>query len=305
LLVGRGDNLSFLNPQALKLPSIEDWQYVPKRFRIVTTFAFTPHTVQQFAHRQKGELTAEDFRERLLKQIGTFGLQLAPEAQKTTRFFPLEIGDSWQAMLQDKSPFVQCVEPIVRELKASLHADIRASATEGARFRNAFDVHIVAQRKREARHEKDEKALAVIGGEIDNVDATLKKARGSAMRVTCQVDALHTLIVTGADLKRELVTTCVFDATVFINRFNESKNNKQPIAKNTSALFAVIDDVTDWLRERYLASAPQSDGFDAFFGTSAPNLLSKIVDVKRIADDAFADLSTRMHSYWFNKYFAS
>jgi hypothetical protein len=304
LLVGRGDNLSFLNPQALKLPSIEDWQYVPKRFRIVTTFAFTPHTVQQFAHSHKEELTAEHFRQRLLEQISTFGLPLAPEAQETTRFFPLEIGDSWQAMLRDATPFSQCVEPIIRDLKANLHADIRASATEGARFRNALDVHIVAQRKREARHEKDKKALAGIGLEIDNVGATLQKARDSAVRVACQQDALRTLIVTGADLKRALTSRCVFDATAVTSRFDESKNNKQPIAKNTSALFAVIDDVTDWLRKCYLASAPQGDGFDAFFGASVPNLLSKIVDVKHIADDAFADVSARMHNYWFNKYFA-
>ena len=296
LLVGRGDDLSFLNPAALKLPSIEDWQYVPKRFRIVTTYAFTPHTVRTFAESFDGALTAEHFRLRLLQQIGTFERALAPEATETARFFPLEIGDSWQAMLREDSPFRHRVEPVIQGLKASLHADIRESATEGARFRNALDVNIVTQRKREARRQEGEAALGLIADEIARTGATLQQARDNDIGAAAQLKQYDAMLAARAAVEEALEMSCIFDAADFIDRVDS-------LTKNTSAFFVLIGDVTQWLRKRYLDSAPPSVAVNAFFGTARPNLDAQLAQATRIANDEFLHLIMRMGAYKTSEYY--
>ena len=143
LLVGRGDALSFLQPHALELPGISDWQIVPGRFRVVTTYSFTAQSVRDLVRAQSQQLGADFFRHRLLDQIRSFGLTLNDEAALPSRFFPLEFGDSWaQAGLRERD-LVDQIEPVIAELKRQLHADIAASTSDIVRLRNAVDVHIV------------------------------------------------------------------------------------------------------------------------------------------------------------------
>jgi hypothetical protein len=296
LLVGRGDDLSFLNPEALTLPSIEDWQYVPNRFRIVTTYSFTPHTVQQFARNHKGKLTTEHFRARLLEQIRTFGLPLSPEAASTARFFPLEFGQSWQTMLQEDASFAQRVEPLVNELKATLHADIQASATEAARFRNALDVQVVTRRKRKARIEQGKAALAELAERIAKAEATEQQALDGERRTARQAKAARALLSRRAAAEQELSTELVFDAEDHITKVDG-------LTTNTSALFGRITDVTSWLRQSFLDTAPSGSEARKFFGTSRPNLAANVDKVKRIADDEFATLIARMEGYSLDEYY--
>ncbi|KQV46386.1 cell envelope integrity protein TolA [Massilia sp. Root335] len=296
LLVGRGDDLSFLNPEALTLPSIEDWQYVPNRFRIVTTYSFTPHTVQQFARNHKGKLTAEHFRERLLEQIQTFGLPLSPEAASTARFFPLEFGQSWQTMLQEDAAFAKRVEPLVNELKAALHADIQASATEAARFRNALDVQVVTRHKRKARIEQGKAALAELAERIAKAEATEQQALCGERRIARQAKAARALLSRRAAAEQELSTDLVFDAEDHITKVDG-------LTTNTSALFGRITDVTSWLRQRFLDTVPSGSEARKFFGNSRPNLTANIGKVKRITDDEFATLIARMEGYSLDEYY--
>lgn len=296
LLVGRGDDLSFLNPAALKLPSIEDWQYVPQRFRIVTTYAFTPQSVQQFVHTFEGELGAEHFRERLLQQIDTFKLKLAPEAAKTARFFPLEIGDSWQTLLREDTPFKRCVEPIIMGLKEALHSDIRSSATEGARFRNAMDVHIVTQRKREARRAAGIEALIKLADRIGYVDESLQRARDGSDRAKSQLETANAMLSRRAAVETVLAASFVFDPTEYIEKVDI-------LDTNTSALFSLTKQVSAWLRTCYLNKAPASRELEKFLGMSHPNLTAKIPEMTRIATDEFSALKRRMEGYKTNEYY--
>lgn len=296
LLVGRGDDLSFLNPEALTLPSIEDWQYVPNRFRIITTYSFTPHTVQQFARSHEGELDAGHFRERLLEQIRTFGLPLSPEAARVERYFPLEFGQSWQTMLQQDTAFAQRVQPLVDDLKARLHADIRASATEAARFRNALDVHVVARRKRAARIAQGEAALAELAQRIRKTEATSQQAQDGERQAARKGEAARKLLSRRAAVEKELAATFSFDAADHIARVDR-------LNTNTSALFGRINDVTEWLRKCFLDTAPSGSDARTFFGPSRPNLDANLARVKRIADDEFATLKERMSGYSLDEYY--
>jgi len=296
LLVGRGDDLSFLNPEALTLPSIEDWQYVPKRFRIITTYSFTPHTVQHFARNHEGELDAEDFRARLLEQIRTFGLPLSPEAACTERYFPLEFGQSWQTMLREDTAFAGRVEPVVKELKERLNADIQASATEAARFRNALDVHVVTRRKRTARIEQGQAALAELAERIGQAEATAQQALDGERQSACQAETVRALLSRRAAVEKELAGTLAFDAAEHIAKVDN-------LGTNTKQLFGRINDVTSWLRQRFLDTAPSGTDVRKFFGNSRPNLTANVDKVKRIADDEFATLIGRMEGYSLDEYY--
>ena len=296
LLVGRGDDLSFLDPEALTLPSIEDWQFVPNRFRIITTYSFTPSTVQEFARTHAGELRADLFRERLLEQIQTFALPLSPDAARTERFFPLELGQSWQTMLQNDRAFAQRVGPVVDAMKAALHADIRASATEASRFRNALDVHVVTQRKRVARVAQGKAALAELAEQITRVAATEQRALKRQQHATHQYEAIQTVLAQRDAVEKELIASLNFDAA-------ENIAGVDSLRTNTSAFFVKMNNVTAWLRQRFLDTSPSGSASKKFFGNSKPNLMRHTDKVKDLADEEFAALSARMRGYSLDEYY--
>ncbi|WP_175107493.1 hypothetical protein [Pararobbsia alpina] len=151
LLVGRADDLSFLNLDALTLPRIQDWRIIPQRFRIVTTYSFTPDSQRKQVDARDGPLTADGFRRRLRQQIETFGRPLPEDEVPSNLLFPLEFGDSWTSQAARQDGFYERINPIVAELKQQLHRDIEESATEIGRIRSAVQVHVIADNVKKAR----------------------------------------------------------------------------------------------------------------------------------------------------------
>lgn len=298
LLVGRGDDLSFLDPDALTLPGIDDWQFVPNRFRIVTTFSFTPHTVRQFARDHDGELAPAHVRERLLKQIHTFERPLAPEAARSERFFPLEFGQSWQAMLRDDSQFATRVGPVVAELTAQLHADIRASANEAARFRNALDVNIVAERKRAACVAQWQADMAALAALAEQAEALAHRAGASEQKAAKQLAAIRAVLALRSSAEQELSCALAVDPAEHVKGVDGATTN-------TSALFSRINDFTSWLRQQFLETLPSGSEARKFFGATRPDLSTHLAKVNTIAEDEFAALRARMNDYWRNEYYPS
>ena len=298
LLVGRGDDLTFLDPEALTLPGIEDWQFVPNRFRIVTTFSFTPDTVRDFARDHPGKLSPEHVRERLLAQIGTFKRPLAPEAAKPERFFPLEFGQSWQTMLSNDSRFAARVLPVVEALKAQLHQDIRASANEAARFRNALDVNFVAKRKRAACIASGKTELAELAERAAKAEAVALQAAESERKAAQQCEALQSVLDLRDAAAEELPSALAFDPAEHVDRVGG-------VATNTSALFSRINDFTSWLRQQFLEKVPSSGKARKFWGHSRPDMGAHIAKVNSIAGDEFAALRARMSDYWSDEYYPS
>lgn len=296
LLVGKADDLSFLNPESLTLPSIEDWQFVPNRFRIVTTFSFTPQSVQQFARNFVGKLETEDFRKRLLEQICSFNLALSPEAQKTRRFFPLEFGDSWHDQEATDSEFVRRVNPVLSQLKAELLNDIQNSAQEAARFRNALDVHIVARRKQEIRRKEAEANLARINEKILVSRNIAEDAAECERRAESRSDAVRKILDGRKAAEAELKAALTFDTA-------EQVNAVDSLDTNTQALFGQINDFKSWLRQQFLEKHPSSAKVKKFLGNSRPNLTPHIGKVNRIADDEFGALVSRVNGYITEEYF--
>ncbi|MDA8257688.1 MAG: hypothetical protein M0Z99_19005 [Betaproteobacteria bacterium] len=158
LLVGRSDGLGFLKPGALTLPGIEDWQSVPSRFRIVTTYSFTPKSAREFIGEQPHPLQVQALREHLIAQI-EIDNPLTAVARQPQRFFPLEFGRSWDDEANRNPDLHARVSPLIEALREQLLADIRESTTPLARLKGAVLAHEVVAHVKQRRLEEFDQAL--------------------------------------------------------------------------------------------------------------------------------------------------
>lgn len=146
LLVGKADDLGFLDPEKLVLPVLGDWRYSPSRFRIITTFTIQSASFREWLSSQK-QLDAAAIRRRLLAQLETFDdIELPGDALKPTLYFPLEFGDSWEVLKVTSPQIYADVQPVMSGLLDDLKRDIQYSASPHMRLWRATQVHIVANR---------------------------------------------------------------------------------------------------------------------------------------------------------------
>lgn len=188
LLVGRGDSLDFLKPEALNLPGIEDWQLVPSRFRIVTTFSFTSQSVRELVRSKSSCLDETLIRQRLIEQIEK-AVPLSVPARQVDRYYPLEFGYSWQALQHADPVFHQMADSIVQRLKIQLLADIRASTSPLARIKNAVLAHEVVTQVKEMRHARalsDRSILSDADSRSNEQIARLRVAHQAAIDSACR-----------------------------------------------------------------------------------------------------------------------
>lgn len=172
LLVGRADDLSFLEPMSFDLPGIRDWRYSPQRFRVITTFSFQLESLREWANARHDQ-TAAVLRGRLLDQIDTFGITLAPEAKNPELYFPLEFGASWADVHQNDTALYQKMNPVINELLRDLLTVIQESATPHGRIRQAAQCHIVAARVKEAELASMQADLAQLCGQLVKISSEI------------------------------------------------------------------------------------------------------------------------------------
>jgi len=185
LLVGRGDDLSFLMADQLELPGIADWQLSPRRFRVVTTYSFTPASVREFASETGCVGDAAAYRERLIGQIQRFRT-LDHAAQAPELYYPLEFGDSWKGAADlHNTPLKEMME----DLMQGLRQDIAKSSTPMSRLEGALDAHVLVAKVHAGRLdeiEKDQKRLQDALGRrnkgIAQLDAQLAK-QGDQLKI--------------------------------------------------------------------------------------------------------------------------
>ena len=297
LLVGKGDDLSFLKPASLELPSIEDWQIVPNRFRIVTTYSFTAQSVRDAIKQQK-TVDAEFFRRHLLEQIRTFKeLKLHEDAADTQRFFPLEFGDSWVNAKQD---LVTKLKPVISALRHQLHKDINASATPNARLRNAVDVHVTVVKIKEAR-------LQQMGERLKGV----KKQRGEVLKecVIAETGFQDTQTLTDSaqkfldalpyeELKAQVKNGVSFNIVALLKAVDG-------LGTNTSKFNALINEFTSELKTQFLSAQPTRVTKEErrFWAAVQPRLEHHVDKVEALVEAEFASLRSKFSGYSLKEYY--
>jgi GTPase SAR1 family protein len=171
LLVGRGDDLSFLSSDVITLPVIEDWQAMPHRFRIVTTYSYTAKSVKDMI-RHDESIDATELRKRLIEQIEKFDT-LSEAARAPDLYFPLEFGTSWKGMREQKPSLHERIEPIICELREVLLTQIRQCNSPMGRLRSTWKTHISVKHVRQKKNTANAAQQAGLRKKINDQDADI------------------------------------------------------------------------------------------------------------------------------------
>ncbi|WP_173571398.1 P-loop NTPase family protein [Acetobacter conturbans] len=308
LLVGRADDLSFLSPEHVALPGIADWQYSPRRFRVVTTYSFTPESVREFARETGCVGDAAAYRTRLMPELQRFR-PLESEALKPELYFPLEFGDSWRRSGLDQTPLKTMVDGLMKQLRR----DIADAMTPIGRLMGALDAHIVVAKVHEARlkvitesEKRLERACDARASAIAQLEMTLQKEMDRLAKKKAAV-----AIVTD--------TTVAHGARSLTDRLRDWALRKQKEIqgqitenKNTGTFLSVIGNATQSLGRRIpmIAEELLVDGgveptvfWKRVYKLSMP---LKAANVSGIAEREFAALRSKLEdyvieSYWFTE----
>ena len=190
LLVGRGDDLSFLQPGGLTLPGIEDWQSVPGRFRIITTYSFTAQSVRDLVRQNGKNANPQIYRQRLIEQIEKFS-PLSKDAKNPHRYFPLEFGKSWISAKTSQSDLYELVSPLIDELKSELHQDIQNATTPLARLNSAVEARVVIKRVKENRLREMEKTGNALLDDLRREQDELKQVQATVQQLSREHEEMN------------------------------------------------------------------------------------------------------------------
>ncbi len=104
LLVSKADRLNVFFNGLEDFPSIKNWMNTPGRFRIVTTYSFTPESIRKSINEYGDDISR--YKKDLIEQMETFRT-LPEEAKVDQMYYPLEFGSSWEASrLKEDYPFL-------------------------------------------------------------------------------------------------------------------------------------------------------------------------------------------------------
>lgn len=296
LLVGKMDDLSFLKPGGLLLPGIEDWQIVPERFRIVTTYSFTAGSVQ--AAVRKG-LKIEHIRTRLLEQLETFG-RLSPDARRTDLLFPLEFGQSLEGAAQRDPELVAQIGPVIEALKAELAHQINTATTPMARLRTALRSHLTVAKVKEQK-------LFEMSSELERLMSNLALSRSDLAEAerayVANIRRQERLTVRQEQLVRAGTVSRVSDICVLDESMLTANVGSE---KSVKALQACLDEFRTWLRESFLALNAKEVGSSSdlgwFWQRVRPQLQDELPAVRRLLDEHLSSIESHLHDYWTDGY---
>lgn len=304
LLVGRADDLSFLSPEHVALPGIADWQCSPRRFRIVTTYSFTPESVREFARETGCVADVTAYRARLISELQRFR-PLQPEALNPDLYFPLEFGDSWKRSGLDQTPLKAMVDRLMEHLRR----DIADAMSPIGRLMGALDAHIVVAKVHEARlkviaesEKKLERAHAARAAAAGQLEKKLQKETDWLAKKKAAVAIITDATIThGTDALVERLRNWALGK---LNEIQEQITDN----KDTGTFLSVIDNATHSLRRRIPMIAEELflDGgvepaafWRRVYKHSVP---MKAENVSAIAEREFAALRSKLEDYVFESY---
>jgi len=305
LLVGRGDNLAFLQPGKLELPGIEDWQIMPTRFRVVTTYSYFAKSVRELISKHTGRINSDFLRQRLIDQIETIA-PLTKEARDPSRFFPLEFGDSWRATKGSDPSFHAKLAPIIEELKLQLHADLRAATGNLARLKRAVQSQSVIQSIKDRRQ--------------SSYHLVRKRAQYEQKIVENSIQTANEAI---RDLERKKNSSSKLISAFSIDNIDDDLENQLDFEygyhlikqnEKVSDLLSSIVEINRWLKESSANRYPFSklndhddESLDAQDLERARIWRKLRIDVPKskideIVTECFSDIKARLKSYWVDRY---
>lgn len=305
ILVGRGDDLGFLRPEAITLPGIEDWQKMPYRFRVVTTYSYTAQSIRDLI-RTDPQFDATQLRRRLVQQIELFG-GLSEAAKEARLYFPLEFGSSWMNVKQHEPALHLRMEPMIGALRTELLEHIADSTSPMGRLRNTLNTHLSIKTIQEEKSKVVMEALAALTQKGDALASNLQACESEIQTSSKKAEALQHMLAAnpfkaGTALIAQAKESPKFTATYpYPAQVSGTKEDVENL-KNLMYKFQRS------LKTMHLDVKPQTGAFgSAAYWTKIQMRFVKpeMSTIEPILDDAFGSIRATLNDYWFDRYLSS
>ncbi len=296
LLVGRGDDLSFLQPGGLTLPGIEDWQSVPGRFRIITTYSFTAQSVRDLVRQNEKNTDPQIYRQRLIEQIEKFA-PLSEDAKTPRRYFPLEFGKSWISAETSHPELYKLVSPMIDELKSELHRDIQDATTPLARLNSAVEARVVIKRVKENRLKEMGKTGTVLLDSLRREQDELQQVQATVQQLSREHEEMNRQLMNLTDSRLQQDLRSHF-------RLSGSTPSGDPGAK-VSGFKSLISRAKSSLAQRATDSRPDTASLSntAWFWRGVKVDLEPLSgEMEEILSAEFENFRSHLSNYRLDKY---
>lgn len=305
LLVGRGDDLGFLKPEVITLPGIEDWQAMPHRFRIVTTYSYTAQSVKDIL-RNDDAADESLLRRRLIQEIERFGA-LNEAARDEALYFPLEFGNSWSGVQATEPELHRRMSPIITRLRAELLNQISRATTPMGRLRSTLNTHHSVkyiQKKKTEVIETQIQELASKGRKIAQALATWDKSVEQAGAQLSKIEA----VLASQDLRaNQLLIKRAASRPIYTSALKFPPEPRGP-ADNVATLKKLVDDYCEILPKLQLEiSSPNNSDVSRPYWVQIRRELDgpKSRFLHDLLDDEFNSINSTLSGYWIDTYLSS
>lgn len=294
LLIGRGDDLSFLQPEVITLPGIEDWQAMPHRFRIVTTYSYSAQSVKTLI-RNDPAFDITQLRQRLIEQIERFN-SLSDAAKDRNLYFPLEFGSSWLSMTENDSALYARVAPMVSSLRSELLEQIATSTSPLGRLRSTLDTHLSVKYIQEKKTAAIEREILRIKKQQQETKTNLMTWEKAISRTQEKIDQTHSLLKDNPlSVSRRLIVKAAEKASV-IELSAEYKSEKCATLQNM---------ILDYCREIQNIQVTAVSQSTYWQKVASKNIEPTRQAVQGILDESFSAIRCTLNDYWSGTYFIS
>lgn len=305
LLVGRGDDLSFLKPEVITLPGIEDWQAMPHRFRIVTTYSYTAQSVRDILRR---EITADEYvlRKRLIREIERFGT-MSDAAKNEALYFPLEFGNSWMVVQASDPALHQRMSPIISRLRAELLSQIAKATTPVGRLRNTLNTHQSVRYIQKKKTEEIQDQIQKLAAKKTQIDEDLAIWRRSVEQAQAKLKKIEDVLACQNYNANEVLIKKAAKNPKYtsIRPFPPSPGDKKDDVVTLRALARDYYQILSTLRlepgtsESSLMTGP----YWVQVRKNLPALATHVV--RNLLDDEFGAIRSKLSDYWIDTYLSS
>ena len=305
LLVGRGDDLSFLKPEVITLPGIEDWQAMPHRFRIVTTYSYTAQSVKDILRR---DATADEtvLRRRLIQEIERFGV-MSEAARVETLYFPLEFGNSWMGVQAGEPELHRRMTPIITRLRSKLLDQIASATTPMGRLRSTLNTHHSVryiQKKKTAEVAAQLERLVSketgIAGDLATWSRSVDQAHDKLSKIE-DVLASQNVSANKLLINKASHTPKYTSVHAFPPKLGDGKKDVATLKKLVSNYYQILPTL------RLDVSPPGHSSVSSRYWVRIRKHLppSELRVVRDILDDEFGSIRSKLSGYWFDTYLSA
>lgn len=304
LLVGKGDDLGFLKPSGISLPGIEDWQSMPYRFRIVTTYSYYSQSVKDIL-RKEPDVDTSRVRQRLIDQIEHFG-ELSEAAKHSNLYFPLEFGNSWMHTQASEPQLYSRMAPIIAELRAELLAQISSNTTPMGRLRSTLNTHISVKYIQKKKTERINESIAALELKEKAADSDLELWQTKVENAKHSFNEISTLIDSNPGERCALEVQKAIPVSP--NQYTPKEGSAKNDCKNLNAMVREYYRVLKNMKfEVNCKKCKKCEKCRTLYWPCVRDAFKepKPAIIEDILDDSFELIRSKINGYWFDNYINS